>query len=241
MAEFFGFEIKRKGTEPKRVSFVPPNDDGVGQVVNAGGHFGQYIDMDGGKAKSENDQITKYRDAAMQPEVDAAIEDIVNEAIVSTTAEGPVAIVLEDVDQPASIKNKIRDEFYKIVEMLDMNWQGHDIFRKWYVDGRLYYHKVIDNNNPKGGITELRCIDPLTIKKVKEIKKKEDKATGAALVTGAKEYYIFQNSGMNKTQQGLKIHKDAITYVTSGLYTADYKKVCSYIHKAFLCFRRHKN
>ena len=232
MAEFFGFEIKRKGTEPKRVSFVPPNDDGVGQVVNAGGHFGQYIDMDGGRAKSENDQITKYRDAAMQPEVDAAIEDIVNESIVSTTAEGPVAIVLEDINQPASIKNKIRDEFYKIVEMLDMNWQGHDIFRKWYVDGRLYYHKVIDNNNPKGGITELRCIDPLTIKKVKEIKKKEDKATGAALVTGAKEYYIFQNSGMNKTQQGLKIHKDAITYVTSGLYTADYKKVCSYIHKA---------
>ena len=151
MAEIFGYEIKRKA-EPKKISFVPPDDEGVGNVINAGGHYGQYIDMDGGQAKSENDQIVKYRDAAMHPEVDAAIEDIVNEAIVTTTAEGPVAIILEDVNQPATIKNKIREEFYKIVEMLNMNFQGSDIFRKWYVDGRIYYHKIIDTANPKGGI-----------------------------------------------------------------------------------------
>ena len=231
MAEIFGYEIKRKA-EPKKISFVPPDDEGVGNVINAGGHYGQYIDMDGGQAKSENDQIIKYRDAAMHPEVDAAIEDIVNEAIVTTTAEGPVAIILEDVNQPATIKNKIREEFYKIVEMLNMNFQGSDIFRKWYVDGRIYYHKIIDTANPKGGIIELRCIDPLKIKKVREVKKDKDKATGESLVKGTKEYYVFQNQNMNKTNQGLRITKDAIAYCTSGLFSSDHKRVVSYLHKS---------
>ena len=231
MAEIFGYEIKRKA-EPKKISFVPPDDEGVGNVINAGGHYGQYIDMDGGQAKSENDQIVKYRDAAMHPEVDAAIEDIVNEAIVTTTAEGPVAIILEDINQPATIKNKIREEFYKIVEMLNMNFQGSDIFRKWYVDGRIYYHKIIDTANPKGGIIELRCIDPLKIKKVREVKKDKDKATGESLVKGTKEYYVFQNQNMNKTNQGLRITKDAIAYCTSGLFSSDHKRVVSYLHKS---------
>ena len=231
MAEIFGYEIKRKA-EPKKISFVPPDDEGVGNVINAGGHYGQYIDMDGGQAKNENDQIIKYRDAAMHPEVDAAIEDIVNEAIVTTTAEGPVAIILEDVNQPATIKNKIREEFYKIVEMLNMNFQGSDIFRKWYVDGRIYYHKIIDTANPKGGIIELRCIDPLKIKKVREVKKDKDKATGESLVKGTKEYYVFQNQNMNKTNQGLRITKDAIAYCTSGLFSSDHKRVVSYLHKS---------
>jgi len=231
MAEIFGYEIKRKA-EPKKISFVPPDDEGVGNVINAGGHYGQYIDMDGGQAKNENDQIIKYRDAAMHPEVDAAIEDIVNEAIVTTTAEGPVAIILEDINQPATIKNKIREEFYKIVEMLNMNFQGSDIFRKWYVDGRIYYHKIIDTANPKGGIIELRCIDPLKIKKVREVKKDKDKATGESLVKGTKEYYVFQNQNMNKTNQGLKITKDAIAYCTSGLFSSDHKRVVSYLHKS---------
>tara|TARA_B100000927_G_scaffold193259_1_gene155857 strand:- start:205 stop:1680 length:1476 start_codon:yes stop_codon:yes gene_type:complete len=231
MAEIFGYEIKRKA-EPKKISFVPPDDEGVGNVINAGGHYGQYIDMDGGQAKSENDQIMKYRDAAMHPEVDAAIEDIVNEAIVTTTAEGPVAIILEDVNQPATIKNKIRDEFYKIVELMNMNFQGSDIFRKWYVDGRLYYHKIIDTANPKGGIIELRMIDPLKIKKVREVQKDKDKASGESLIKGSKEYYVFQNQKMNTTNQGLRITKDAIAYCTSGLFSSDHKKVVSYLHKS---------
>ena len=231
MAEFFGFEIKRKEDAP-RVSFVPPDDDGVGQVINAGGHFGAYIDMDGGKAKSENDQILKYRDAASQPEVDAAIEDIVNEAVTAVETENPVEIVLDKIEQPASIKKKIREEFTKIVQLLNMNWQGHDIFRKWYVDGRLYYHKIIDPSNPKAGIVEVRCIDPIKIKKVKEIDKEKDPKTGVDLVKKTTEYYLFQNNNMNKTNQGLKIHKDAIAYVTSGLYSPDHKSVYSYLHKA---------
>jgi len=231
MAEFFGFEIKRKEDAP-RVSFVPPDDDGVGQVINAGGHFGAYIDMDGGKAKSENDQILKYRDAASQPEVDAAIEDIVNEAVTAVETENPVEIVLDKIEQPASIKKKIREEFTKIVQLLNMNWQGHDIFRKWYVDGRLYYHKIIDPSNPKAGIVEVRCIDPTKIKKVKEVDKQKDPKTGVDLVKKTTEYYLFQNNNMNKTNQGLKIHKDAIAYVTSGLYSPDHKSVYSYIHKA---------
>jgi len=230
MAELFGYEIKRK-PEPKKVSFVPPDDEGVGQVVNAGGHFGQYIDMDGGKSKTENDQIMKYRDAASQPEVDAAIEDIINEAIVADETHNPVALVLDDVEQSASIKKKIHDEFTHITKLLNMNWQGHDIFRKWYIDGRLYYHKIIDVNNPKGGVIELRCIDPLKIKKVKEIKKQKDKLTGQDLVKGTNEYYIFQNNNMNKANQGLKISKDSITHVTSGLYSPDHKSVYSYLHK----------
>ena len=231
MAEFFGFEIKRKEDAP-RVSFVPPDDDGVGQVINAGGHFGAYIDMDGGKAKSENDQILKYRDAASQPEVDAAIEDIVNEAVTAVETENPVEIVLDKIEQPASIKKKIREEFTKIVQLLNMNWQGHDIFRKWYVDGRLYYHKIIDPSNPKAGIVEVRCIDPTKIKKVKEVDKQKDPKTGVDLVKKTTEYYLFQNNNMNKTNQGLKIHKDAIAYVTSGLYSPDHKSVYSYLHKA---------
>ena len=232
MAEFFGFEIKRKGGEPQRVSFVPPDDDGVGQVVNAGGHYGAYIDMDGGKAKTENEQIVRYRDAASQPEVDAAIEDIVNEAITAVDTESPVEIVLDGVKQSASIKNKIREEFEKITELLNMNWQGHDIFRKWYVDGRVYYHKIIDSSNPKAGIVELRMIDPLKIKKVKEVTKDKDPQSGTELIKKVNEYYLFQNGSMNKANQGLKIHKDSIAYVTSGLYTPDNKQVASYIHKA---------
>jgi hypothetical protein len=232
----FGFEIKRKNQEKeeaKKVSFVAPeSDDGTGYVINAGGYFGQYLDMDGGTAKSEQDLIAKYRDVAMNPECDAAIEDIVNEAIVSNEDSAPVSIILDDLDQPDRIKKLIQEEFDTIIELLNFNWNGHDIFRRWYIDGRLYFHKVIDEKNPKLGLLEVRSIDPTKIRKVREVKEERDPKTGAKLVKSVNEYYIYQDKNMSKSQQGLKIAKDSITHVTSGVLDPSRKRVLSYLHKA---------
>jgi len=236
MAELFGFEIKRKDQEKeeaKRLSFVAPDsDDGLGYVINAGGHFGQYIDMEGDKAKTEIQQIIKYRQVAMQPECDAAIEDIVNESIVADEDGAPVELNMDDLDQSDKIKNLIKEEFEYIIQLLNMNWQGHDIFRRWYIDGRLYFHKIIDEKNPKAGILELRNIDPTKIRKIREVKEERDALTGTKMIKGVKEYYLFQNNAMSKSSQGLKISKDAICYVTSGVLDPSRKRVLSYLDKA---------
>ena len=236
MAELFGFEIKRKNQEKedaKKVSFVAPDEEnGAGYVLNAGGYFGQYLDMDGGAAKSEADMIMKYRDIAMNPECDAAIEDIMNEAIVSDEDSAPVNLVLDDLDQPDRIKKLIQEEFDNVVELLNFNWYGHDLFRKWYVDGRLYFHKIIDEKNPKRGLLEVRSVDPTKIRKVREIKEERDPLTGAKIIKGVNEYYIYQDKNMSKSQQGLKIAKDSITHVTSGVLDPSRKRVLSYLHKA---------
>ena len=234
--ELFGFEIKKKDEEKeerKKVSFVPRDEeDGAGTIVAGGGHFGHYLDTSGGSAKNEADLILKYRDVSQQPECDAAIEDIVSEAIVSDEDSAPVEIILEDLEQPDRIKNMIREEFENILELLNLNWYGHDIFRKWYVDGRLYYHKIIDEKQPKRGILELRPIDPTRIRKVKEIKEERDPKTGAKVIVGSNEFFIYQDRNMNKTQQGLKISPDSICYVTSGVLDSQRKQVLGYLHKA---------
>ena len=236
MAELFGFEIKRKTEEKedkKKVSFVPrEEEDGAGYVVNAGGYFGQYLDTSGANVKNEADLILKYRDIAGQPECDAAIEDIVSEAIVSDEDSAPVDITLDDVDQPDRIKKMIRDEFEEVINLLNLNWYGHDIFRRWYIDGRLFYHKIIDDKNPKRGIIELRPIDPTRIRKVKELVKDKDPKTGTEIVTGQKEFYVYQDKTMGKSNQGLKIAPDSICYVTSGVLDPTRTKVLSYLHKA---------
>jgi len=235
VAELFGFEIKRKAEErekKKKVSFVPKDgEDGAGYVVNAGGYFGQYVDQSG-TAKNEGDLIMKYRDVATQPECDAAIDDIVSEAIVSDEDSAPVDIMLDDLEQPDRIKKMIREEFENISELLNLNWYGHDIFRRWYIDGRLFYHKIIDEKNPKRGLIELRPIDPTRIRKVKELIKEKDPKTGTEIVTGQKEFYIYQDNKMNKSNQGLKIAPDSICYVTSGVLDPSRTKVLSYLHKA---------
>ena len=228
----FGFEIRRKSSddaEEKRVrSFVPPTEeDGTGEVINAGGYYGQYVDMDGAGAKSETDLIFKYRDIAHNPECDAAIEDIVNEAITSDDASAPVSINLDDLDQSDNIKNMIREEFDNVVELLDFNFKGHDIFRRWYIDGRLYYHKILDQKNEKKGIKEVRYIDPTKIRKVREIQEEYDEKTRTKVVTGVKEYFVYQNRTLTQMSQGLKISPDAITYVTSGVTDSSRKKVLS--------------
>jgi len=237
LADFFGFEIKKKDQEKDdrtRASFVAPmdEDEGIGNVINAGGHFGQYVDINGDQTKSEKELILKYRDISQHTECDAAVEDIVNEAIVSDDDSSPVSLIMNDLDQPDRIKKMINEEFEHVISMLNMNWYGHDIFRRWYVDGRLYYHKIIDEANPKNGLIELRSIDPTKIRKVRELKKEKDPKTGAEIIVGSTEYFIFQNESLGSKAQGLKIAKDAVAYVTSGLLDPSRKKILSHLHKA---------
>lgn len=232
MATFFGFDIKRKGEKQKDpVSFVPKQDedDATGTIVGGGSHFGSYVDLDGDKAKSDRDMIRKYRDIAMHPECDGAIEDIVNESIVGDVDQ-PVNIVLDAVEASDKIKKIIREEFDTVLELMDFNLFGHDIFRKWYVDGRLPYHIMVDEANMKGGIRELRYIDPTKLSKVKEVTETNDPKTGAKIFTKNNDYYIYKDSP--EAKEGLKIKKDSIAYCTSGVTDASRKRTLSYLHKA---------
>ena len=232
MAEFFGFEIKRKQNEPLRPSFVPKDsDDGAG-VIQAGGHFGAYIDMDGDNAKTDIDLMLKYRDIASQPECDAAIEDIINEAIVGDHEDAPVNIILDELELSDKIKEAVKYEFDQITKLLNFNQYAHDIFRKWYIDGRLPYHIIIDEENPKAGIKELRYIDPVKLRKVKEIEEEQDPLTGAKIIKKVDEYFMYQDNEMAASNQGLKIYPDAIAYCTSGMMDPGRKRILSYLQKA---------
>ena len=233
MADFFGFEIKRKGNvEPIRPSFVPDTEEDGSGVIQAGGHFGAYLDLDGDKAKNEVDLIFKYRDIAAQPETDAAIEDIVNESIVGDNDEAPVNLILDKLEISDKIKESVKNEFETVLQLLNFNSYAHDIFRKWYVDGRLPYHIIIDEKSPKNGIKELRYIDPTMLRKVKEIEEEKDPKTGAMIITKQQEYFLFQDGKMNASNQGIKIHPDAIAYATSGMLDPTRKRILSYLHKA---------
>ena len=233
MAEFFGFEINRKASKKvERPSFVPDTEaDGAG-VIQSGGHFGVYLDVDGDKVKTENELIMRYRDISAQPECDAAVEDIINESIVGDHDEAPVNIILDALDVSDQIKDTMRDEFQHILKLINFNQYAHDIFRKWYVDGRLPYHVIIDEGSPLKGIKELRYIDPTKLRKVKEIEEKEDPKTGAKVITKQEEYFIFQDKKMGDHNQGVKIHPDAIIYCTSGQLDPSRSRVLSYLHKA---------
>ena len=234
MAELFGFEINRKGNkQPELPSFVPNTDeDGVG-VISTGGHFGQYVDLDGDSAKNEVDLILKYRDIASHPECDAAVEDIVNEAIVGDNKSAPIEIIMDEMDDASDqVKKAIKAEFENIISLLRFNSYSHDIFRKWYVDGRLPYHIIIDNKNPKKGIQELRYIDPTKLRKIKEVEKDKDPKTGADIIKKSEEYFLFQDAKMQSADQGLKIHPDSIAYCTSGMLDPSRKRILSFLHKA---------
>ena len=227
----FGFEIKRAKPAKKLDSIVPPQeDDGAGYVTASGSHYGQFINMEGDESTDNQSLIMKYRGVANHPEVDAAIEDICNESITSETGN-PVEIILDEIDVSASIKKQIKEEFHGITTMLNMNENGHDIFKRWYIDGRLYYHLIVDPNNPKEGIQEIRSIDACKIRKVKQVKKKKDEKTGASIIQSVEEFYIFQEKPKSQTD-GVKISPDAISYTTSGVMSDDRKKVLSFLHKA---------
>ncbi len=239
MAELFGFRIERpKKDGGSEVSFATPTSDDGTIDVAGGGFFGQILDTDG-RDKSDHDLIRRYRDIAQQAECDAAIEDIVNEGIVSNEDDQAVEVVLERLPFPNKIKRKIREEFSEVLRLLNFEQKGHDIFRRWYVDGRVYYHKVIDTKNPRKGITDLRWIDPNKIKKVRDVKKKTNQALGVEMIEKVEEYYIYNEQskpppggGAQTVSQGLKIASDAITYVPSGIIDGNTGRVISYLHKA---------
>ena len=233
--KLFGFEIKRAETEDpkKKPSIVPArDDDGAGYVTAAGTHYGQYINIDGDDSKDNYNMIMKYRGVSMHPEVDAAIEDIVNESISGSELEQPVDLNLDNLEQSDKIKKTIKEEFDNIVAMLDFNNLGHDIFRRWYVDGRLYHHLVVNDSNLKAGIQEIRPIDSAKMRKVKQIKKKKDPVTGANLIEKMDEYYIYQEKPGSQYNAGVKMTLDSISYCTSGLLDEGRKRIVSYLHKA---------
>lgn len=227
----FGFSLVKD--KPKQLpSIVPNNHEDGATAVAAAGHFGTYIDIDGDVTKTDADQIKKYRQAAEQPECDSAIEDIVNEAIISDENEKTVDLNLDDLEQPEEIKVKIREEFDEILEMLNFSFSGHDIFRKWYVDGRLYYHIVIDKDNLGAGIKELRPVEATRIRKIREQGEQIDPKTGAKLVIDGPEYFLYQETNNQRSETGVKIAKDAICYVPSGLLDSSRKRVIGYLQKA---------
>lgn len=232
--KLFGFEIKRisKPQEKEKLPSIVPqqDDDGAGYVTASGAHFGQYIDMEGNEAKDNAELIKKYRGIAEHPEVDAAIEDIINESISASDMEASVEIVLDKVEAPDRIKKLIIEEFDEICSMLNFNDNAHDMFRSWYVDGRLVHHLVVNESNLKAGIQEIRPIDSSKVRKVKEVKYKKDTKTDAKIVDSVNEFYIYQEkAGAN---QGIKLSPDSVSYVTSGLLDPTRKRVVSYLHKA---------
>ena len=232
--KLFGFEISRVKPGKNMKSIVPPtDDDGAGYVSSkvGGGHYGTYINMDGDDSKDNAQLILKYRGSAMHPEADAAIEDIVNEAITASDKKPALALNLDLVPVSASIKKQITEEFEKIYNMLNFKELGHDIFRRWYVDGRIYHHLVADENNLNAGIQEIRYVDTAKIRKVKQVKHKKDPVTGAKIVEKVDEFYIYQEKPGNQTA-GIKLTADSVSYCTSGLMDEHRKKVISYLHKA---------
>ena len=236
MAELFGFSITRakKTADPKQSFTQPQADDGT-QTIAAGGYFGQYLDMEG-QAKTEQDLIRRYREIALHPECDMAIEDIVNEAVVANELKDAIRLKLDQVPFGNEIKRKIEEEFQEILRLMNFNTKGHDIFRRWYVDGRVYYHKVIDRESPRKGITELRYIDPRKIKKVREVRKKRpDGPTphGLSIIDDFQEYYLYNEKGVaGTTSGGIKIAPDTIAFVPSGMIDQNKNMILSYLHKA---------
>lgn len=241
MAELFGFEFRKKVKEQELPSFTPPSntDDGA-VVVSAGGAFGTYVDLDG-TVRSEAELVTKYREMSLQPECDAAIDEIINESI-SIDEEHVVTINLDDLKVNDNIKKAITDEFNYCLNLLEFNKYAYEVYRRWYIDGRLYYHVVINEKQPELGIQELRYVDPRKIRKVREVQKKRIQANnpGDAVVTKTvNEYFIFNEKGFNfgnksvgPSTTGLKVAKDSVLHIVSGLTDNQGTMVLSYLHKA---------
>lgn len=240
MAELFGWEFKRKKEVDPIPSFAPKESEDGAVVVSAGGAFGTYVDLDG-TVRTEAELVTKYREMALQPECDSAVDEIINE-MIAIEEKDVVSINLDDIELSEKVKKIMRDEFSICLDLLDFNRHAYEIVRRWYIDGRLYYHVLIDDNDTKSGIKELRYIDPRKIRKVREIIKKRVKGgeMAEAVVQKAKnEYYIFNDKGFNYGNKtvgpattGLRIAKDSILHITSGLTDTQGTMVLSYLHKA---------
>jgi hypothetical protein len=247
MTRLYGFGVLRRDELQKdnlKTFATPVTDDGA-VTVSAGGVYGTYVDLDG-SVKTEADLVTKYREMALQPEIDAAVEAIVNEAIVNQDGEPTVKIIAEDKDLPPRLTQIIEDEFDNILTLLEFQTKSFDVFRRFYIDGRMYFHIVIDENNMQEGIKELRFLDPRKIRKIKEVVKQRI-SQGAGQVADipqtAAEYFFYSEKAMNSRTpqpmnssgnqiQGIKIAKDSIVHVTSGIIDSAGKLVLSYLHQA---------
>ena len=241
--KLFGFTLGKKDIvqvqDPEQASFALPNasnDDGA-VTITSNAYYGTYVDLEG-SVRNELELITRYREMANHPECEMAIDEIVNEAITHSTDGKVIDIILDKLKQPETIKKKIIDEFETILKMINFSNLADDLFKRWYIDGRIYYHIVVDDKNPKEGIKELRYIDPRKIRKVREIKKDRDLKTGANVIKSIAEYYVYNDKGTNtqtytaQVNNGLRIAADAIINVNSGLMDAKNTFVISYLHKA---------
>ena len=232
--EIFGFKIERKSEEKAGANvpaFTLPESDDGSMVVSGAGAYGSYLDMDG-QYKNEVDLIYKYREMSQTSDCEIAIDNIINEAIVVDDTNPPVQIVLDKTDLTDGIKNKIRGEFETVLDLLNFNNYGHEIFRRWYVEGRLYYHIMIDESDPKRGVVELRSLDATKIKKIKHVKQ-ERTADQQKVKVNITPVYNYNEAGLDKrSSQGLIISGDSIAYTTSGLLNPQKNMVMSYLHKA---------
>ena len=248
--ELFGYTLSRAGktapTEKQEevttnTSFAPPAFEDGALPISSGVFFSSYMDFDGG-IKATSDMIRKYREMALYPEVEMAIDDICNEAIVYEDNKRPVEIEIDDKTLPPKIKKKVQEEFDQVLRLLKFQDRGYEIFRKWYIDGRLYYHKIVDKDNPANGLVELRPIEATHIRKVRNVVKKKDKKTDADLVSRVDEFFIYneRDEASSTTaafsvagpMKGVRIATDSVCYVHSGLFDSGKKRVLSYIHKA---------
>jgi hypothetical protein len=241
--KLFGFTLGSKDVvqkqDPEQASFALPNDamDDGAVTITQNAYYGTYVDLEGA-IRNELELITRYREMANHPELEQAIDDIVNEAITHDVTGRTVDIVLDKLKQPDAVKKKIIEEFENILRMLNFGNLADDLFKRWYIDGRIYYHVIVDEKNPKDGIQELRYIDPRKIRKVREVQKDRDLKTGAQIIKSIAEYYVFSDRGTTtqtytaQVNQGLRIAPDAIINVNSGLMDAKNTFVISYLHKA---------
>ena len=235
----FGFSISRDKNEAEQAvqqSFSPPTNDDGALTITSAAYYGTYVDLDG-TAKNEVELISRYREMAMQPEIESAIDDIVNEAICQDDDGKIIDIVLDNLKESDKIKKAIREEFQIVLKLLNYNNMASDIFRRYYIDGKMYYHIIIDKENPTQGIKELRYIDPRKLRKVREIKKKKDERTGVDIMDVINEYYIYNDkvttgASSNFGPVGVRITTDSIISVVSGLMDSRRAVVLSYLHKA---------
>ncbi len=243
MAELFGFQIVRKKPEQELPSFAPKVEEDGALVVSEGGAYGQYVDLEG-SVRNEAELVSKYREISMHPDIEMAVDDIINEAIVMDPKKEIVSLNLDDLKQPENIKKMILEEFDNTLELLEFNQHAYEIFRKWYVDGRLYYHAIIDEKTPRDGIKELRYVDPRKIRKIKTQRRARVNKTSSAMVNKTvEEFFIYNDKGFAKAptqgstyndpgSQGIRIAVDAVVSVSSGLVNVGGDMVIGHLQKA---------
>jgi len=243
LIKLFGFTlggkdvVKQQPSEQATIALPTESMDDGAVTITQNAHYGTYVDLEGA-VRNELELITRYREMSNHPELDQAIDDIVNEAITHDSTGRTVDIVLDKLKQPESVKKKINEEFENVLKMLNFSNLADDLFKRWYIDGRIYYQVVVDEKKPKEGIQELRYIDPRKIRKVREIQKERDPKTGAQIIKSVAEYYVYNDRGTTtqtytaQVNQGIRIAPDSIINVNSGLMDAKNTFVISYLHKA---------